>query len=64
MYGTLKNHLETTVNNIRVAGLYKSERVIDSPAYARIDVGCREVLNICANNYLGLSNHLVVVIVI
>ena len=37
--------------------MYKSERVIDSPQDARIDVGGREVLNMCANNYLGLSDH-------
>jgi glycine C-acetyltransferase len=57
MYGKLKRHLENTLNDIREAGLYKSERVIEGPQDARIDVGGREVLNMCANNYLGLSDH-------
>ncbi|MCA1589412.1 MAG: glycine C-acetyltransferase, partial [Acidobacteria bacterium] len=57
MYGTIRKHLQNSVNEIREAGLYKSERVIDSPQDARIDVGGREVLNMCANNYLGLSDH-------
>ncbi len=57
MYGKFKQHLESTINDIREAGLYKSERVIDSPQDARIEVNGREVLNMCANNYLGLSDH-------
>ena len=57
MYGKFKQHLENTINGIREAGLYKNERVIDGPQDARIDVGGREVLNMCANNYLGLSDH-------
>ena len=57
MYGNFKQHLENTINEIREAGLYKSERVIDSPQDARIDVGGGEVLNMCANNYFGLSDH-------
>ncbi len=57
MYGQFKQHLDSTINDIREAGLYKSERVIDSPQDARIHVGGREVLNMCANNYLGLSDH-------
>jgi glycine C-acetyltransferase len=57
MYGKFKEHLLNTINEIREAGLYKSERVIDSPQNARINVGGREVLNMCANNYLGLSDH-------
>ena len=57
MYGNFKQHLENIVNEIRDAGLYKSERVIEGPQDARIDVGGREVLNMCANNYLGLSDH-------
>jgi glycine C-acetyltransferase len=56
MYGKVKEHLQRTINEIREAGLYKSERVIESPQEARIDVGGREVLNMCANNYLGLSD--------
>ncbi|CAN5393481.1 glycine C-acetyltransferase [soil metagenome] len=57
MYLKFKQHLESTINDIREAGLYKSERVIDGPQDARIEVGGREVLNMCANNYLGLSDH-------
>lgn len=57
MYGNFKQHLENTISEIREAGLYKNERVIESPQDARIHVGGREVLNMCANNYLGLSDH-------
>lgn len=57
MYGKFKQHLENTVSDIREAGLYKNERVIEGPQDARIEVGGREVLNMCANNYLGLSDH-------
>jgi len=57
MYGNIQNQLENTINEIREAGLYKSERVIESPQEARIEVNDREVLNMCANNYLGLSDH-------
>ena len=56
MYGKVKGQLQKTLNEIREAGLYKSERVIESAQEARIDVGGREVLNMCANNYLGLSD--------
>ncbi|HLA96156.1 MAG TPA: aminotransferase class I/II-fold pyridoxal phosphate-dependent enzyme, partial [Pyrinomonadaceae bacterium] len=57
MYSNIKLHLEQTLNEIREAGLFKSERIIDGPQDARIDVGGRKVLNMCANNYLGLSDH-------
>lgn len=57
MYGKIKQQLENTIGEIREAGLYKSERVIETPQEARIEVGGREVLNMCANNYLGLSDH-------
>ena len=57
MYGKIRDSLQNTINEIREAGLYKSERVIESPQEARIEVGGREVLNMCANNYLGLSDH-------
>ncbi len=56
MYGKIKNQLENTINEIREAGLYKNERVIESPQDARIEVANQEVLNMCANNYLGLSD--------
>jgi len=44
------------MNEIREAGLFKNERVIEGPQEARIDVNGRKVLNMCANNYLGLSD--------
>ncbi len=58
MYGKFKDHLIKEINNIKEAGLYKSERIIVSPqgAVIKLDTG-QEVLNFCANNYLGLSNH-------
>ena len=56
MYGKIKEHLQNTLNEIRDAGLYKSERIIETPQEARIEVNGREVLNMCANNYLGLSD--------
>jgi glycine C-acetyltransferase len=57
----LRNHLDVQLQSIRQGGLYKSERVLDSPQGAEIDVGGRKVLNFCANNYLGLANHSAVV---
>jgi len=58
MYGTIKQHLEAQLGEIRNAGLWKPERVIGSPQNARIRVaGGAEVLNLCANNYLGLADH-------
>jgi len=57
MNDTLLNHANHTLDEIRKAGLYKTERVITSPQSARIAVaGGKEVLNFCANNYLGLAN--------
>src|SRR5689334_16759017 len=56
MYGKVQEHLQKTIDEIREAGLYKSERVIETPQEARIEVNGREVLNMCANNYLGLSD--------
>ena len=57
MYGDLKNQLKAELYEIRAAGLYKGERVIDTPQAARVNVGERSVLNMCANNYLGLASH-------
>ena len=58
MYGELKNDLLKTIGEIREAGLYKSERVIGTPQNAAVRVGQGdEVLNFCANNYLGLADH-------
>ena len=57
MYGKMKEHLAQTLSEIREAGLYKEERLIESPQRAAIQVAGKEVLNFCANNYLGLSDH-------
>lgn len=57
MYGKMKEHLANTLAEIREAGLYKEERLIESPQAAAIQVAGKEVLNFCANNYLGLSNN-------
>ena len=57
MYGKMKEHLCQTLVEIKEAGLYKNERLIESPQQAEIQVAGKEVLNFCANNYLGLSNH-------
>ena len=58
MYGKIKEHLQQELKSIREAGLYKEERIIVTPQSAVIKVQSgQEVLNFCANNYLGLSNH-------
>jgi len=59
MYDHFRDHIAATLQQIRDSGLYKSERVITSPQKARIDVGSapRPVLNLCANNYLGMADH-------
>ena len=58
MTGTFHDHLQQQLSGIRAAGLYKNERVITTPQDARIRVADgREVLNMCANNYLGLAEH-------
>lgn len=58
MYGKIKDHLATELKAIEEAGLFKKERIIASPQKADITlVNGDEVLNFCANNYLGLSNH-------
>lgn len=49
--------LQTELDDIRKAGLYKTERIIESPQGAEILVNGKKVLNFCANNYLGLSSH-------
>jgi glycine C-acetyltransferase len=57
MNDTVRNHAVRTLDEIRQAGLYKTERVITTPQGPRIAVaGWREALNFCANNYLGLAN--------
>lgn len=58
MYGKIKEFLQTELNEIREAGLYKEERIIVSPQDVVIKLSTgQEVINFCANNYLGLSSH-------
>ena len=57
MYGKFQQHLQAELAAIKEAGLYKNERRIEGPQQAAIQVKGQEVLNFCANNYLGLSNH-------
>ena len=58
MYGKMQQHLQNELKAIEEAGLYKKERIIVSPQKAEIKVSSgQEVLNFCANNYLGLSDH-------
>jgi glycine C-acetyltransferase len=58
MFGSFQNHLQTQLAQIRAAGLYKSERVISTPQGAHVRVGeAQPVLNLCANNYLGLAGN-------
>ncbi|MEP3208817.1 MAG: glycine C-acetyltransferase [Maribacter sp.] len=58
MYGKIKEHLQAELNQIKEDGLYKSERIITSPQDAVIKISSgEEVINFCANNYLGLSSH-------
>lgn len=57
MYGKFQEHLQQELENIKEAGLYKEERLIEGPQQAAIQVKGKEVLNFCANNYLGLSNN-------
>lgn len=57
MYNTLKPVLDQELSEIREAGLYKAERIISTPQAADIKANGKEVINFCANNYLGLSSH-------
>ncbi|WP_375483570.1 glycine C-acetyltransferase [uncultured Jatrophihabitans sp.] len=57
MYGTVQAELTATLDEIRAAGLYKHERPLDSPQGLRVVSGGKDVLNFCANNYLGLADH-------
>jgi len=58
MFGSMKEHLTEQLRQIRDAGLFKGERIITSPQRARVGVMEHEpVLNLCANNYLGLADH-------
>lgn len=58
MYGAIRKHLTNELEEIRGKGLYKDERILTSPQSSRVTVqDGREVLNMCANNYLGLSSN-------
>ncbi len=58
MYGAIQQHLQKELEEIKEAGLYKKERIITSPQDAVIKISTgEEVINFCANNYLGLSSH-------
>jgi len=58
MFGAMRDNLVKELDEIRAAGLYKAERVISTPQNASVRVGTEpEVLNFCANNYLGLADH-------
>jgi len=57
----LNGQLQSQLRELRTAGTYKAERLLASPQGALIRVGGREVINLCANNYLGLANHPAVV---
>src|SRR2546427_4754542 len=62
MFSSFQKHLRQQLDEIRAAGTYKQERIITSPQDARIQVGDGQpVLNLCANNYLGLAHHPAVV---
>ncbi len=57
MFDNVREHYTAILDEIRQSGLWKEERIIESPQAAQIVVAGREVLNFCANNYLGLSSH-------
>jgi len=58
MFTTMRTDLRTELDQIRAAGLYKTERVLSTPQGAQVRVGDEQpVLNLCANNYLGLADH-------
>ena len=54
---SFEHHLQTQIDEITEQGLYKKERIITSQQQADVEVGQRQVINFCANNYLGLANH-------
>lgn len=57
MYDNFQDYLTTELKEIKAAGLYKSERLITTPQSAHVGVNGGEMLNLCANNYLGLAQH-------
>ena len=56
MYGKFQKFLQQKLDDIRAAGLYKTERTITTPQRARIEANGKTVVNMCANNYLGLAD--------
>ena len=57
MYGSMQQQLAGDLEQLKAEGLFKAEAVITTPQAATIGVGGRNVLNLCANNYLGLADH-------
>ncbi len=57
MFKSAREHIQVELDEIREAGLWKEERIIESPQASSIRVGDAGVINFCANNYLGLSSH-------
>ena len=57
MYTNVRDELQKTLGEIRSAGLYKQERLLDSPQASHVSSSSRDLLNFCSNNYLGLANH-------
>ena len=57
MYGVIKDQLRTDLEQLKTEGLYKHESVLTTPQAAEIGVADESVLNLCANNYLGLADH-------
>jgi len=57
VYGRVRDELKATLDEIQTAGLYKRERLLDSPQAAHVQSSGRELLNFCSNNYLGLADH-------
>ena len=58
MYNKFKDHLLDEIENTKKSGLYKSERIIKSPQNSLIETSeKKEIINLCSNNYLGLSSH-------
>ena len=51
------DHLHAQLDSLKEQGLFKSERVMTSPQNARVEANGKKVINLCANNYLGLSDH-------